>query len=698
MAINVERTQSSLEKEVEAEFKKQGIPFNFGLFQQVLQKLGPEAEAQQRQHELSDIERALPQPITDAEIKLQFGSQATRDDFSVKDFINSREQERLFELTQIGLKPEELEFFGAPQGVTDQKSLQDFQLAQSRQQDAEVSARSSAPAQAPPSPAPAPAPAPIAPPPAPAPDRAIFGTPEALAQTPQPIAPPPVAPVPAPANIAPAVPAAPAPASAPAPVPTLAPIAPSPAGGNIAGLLKKPGTTADLTTASGGLAAGLSGPSAATAIAPAPVAGSLSSGAPAGAREGFPSTSPTFQDLSKRLAQPINIAPLPKIEAPGAATESLFQKGVSGLAPSGGIRPETQRILDILEERTGRAAKRGASEAQALAGRRGVKGSSIEQFGTAEAIRAAEESGRTAEANVLLENLRTDTRFQELQSTAFLDRASKIDQITSNQEIAQLQAEASRGNQQAQIQLEQKLAEAGLTSDEIASQRNIDLQLQQLEIERILGEQGLALTRENIKQATDAARRTSRDQLVGNLTSAFGPQVLSSIFGGGGAGGGTAGGGGGLFGGGGLDLFGGAKNLFGGAANALGFNTLKGVAASGGGAPGSAFFGGAGGLTGQVGTGVPALPGIGQIAGGAAGVALQVGGGLVGARAAKSITGGGSKGQAAGSFIGSLLGAGVGGGLGALVGGVGGGVLGKTVSDIGKSISNTAKKIFGGLF
>ena len=408
-----------------------------------------------------------------------------------------------------------------------------------------------------------------------------------------------------------------------------------------------------------------------------------------------PITTPDFNAITERLSAPVKIADLPTLNAPGMAGNALFERGVTASA-SRGIRPETQRVLDILAERSKEAERRASSEAIALAGRRGLPGSSIEQFGVQTGIGEARKGFESQEANVLLENARQNEAAQTLANTAMFERANALEQLTSSQEIARLQAEANKGNQEAALELERRLSEANFYSQEIASQRNIDLQLQSMRAQQILGEQGLAMTAENIRMAEEMARRESRDSLVGNLISTFGPGLLfgskAMPFAGmtGGAGGA---GGGGLMGG-----FGGIMSPVTGALQS-GIGGLAGM------------FGGAGGTmtgvatgqfvpgVGMVGTGAPATAMGGGITGMSllGGAALGLGAGLAGTRAAKHVWGS-SKGQATGSGIGGVAGGAIGmafggplgAGLGAGIGSFVGGGIGKAVSSVSKSI----KKVF----
>jgi len=452
-------------------------------------------------------------------------------------------------------------------------------------------------------------------------------------------------------------------------------------------------------------------------------------------------TTDTFDAIRDRLNQPNQIAPLPSIPEAGKLALAEFEKGVSAISPDAGVRPEIQQALDVLRQNAERTKATNISQAEALAGRRGLQGSSIEQFGVAEAGAASDLATRTSESELLLKNIDA----QRFEAQAFFDRANRIDQIGSNQEIARLQAEANRGNRQAELELQRRLAEAGLSADELNTQRNIDLQLQQLEVERILGERALAINEENIRQAEEIARRMSRDQLITNIIGSFGPSIL---FGNQGI---LKGGGGGIFKplvsagvgavqkgisglqGIGRNLFGGGPNISPGSTGLSGNLSLLpsgGIEPGGLGASGTnlpSFEGAGGGTAGAAGVGTSGAAGTGATGTGtrasfSAGLgrfgagALNLGAGFAGSalgRQAFSATQksdalGSNLGSAifgtvgsafgpAGTLVGSFIGAGIGKFGARAVRGIGKLLRGKstrTFRNIKREVSKVAKKIF----
>lgn len=277
------------------------------------------------------------------------------------------------------------------------------------------------------------------------------------------------------------------------------------------------------------------------------------------------------------------------------------------------IDPVTQRILDLIDKRTAEAGTKAGSEASALASRRGLPGSSIEQFGVQQGIEGANRVGNEATTAVLQQFLTN----------------------RKDAELATMDAELRR-----------RLALGQLTSDEVASLRNQFAYQQGLELQKQLGEAGIALGRENIGAQQDIAQKEARNSLIG-----AGISTLPYLLGGGGGGGGGLFGGGGGGGGGLLSGFGGGSilsNMFGGSATPVGQFLMPGVSGAG---P----------------EGIP-LANAGQNpfqAGGPGGLAAGIGLGYAGGALGRNQFGGGND---VGGYVGGALGYSLGGPVGAGVG------------------------------
>jgi hypothetical protein len=369
-------------------------------------------------------------------------------------------------------------------------------------------------------------------------------------------------------------------------------------------------------------------------------------------------TSPNFGSIQDLLSGKLNINPIRQIG--GSET---FERGIKAAQPFEGISPETQRILDIIEKNRQYQASQGQSQAAALAAKRGIQGSSTEQFGQAQAGESANRAAQEAQANLLLENLKRNQSLQDLQSKAFFDRAAQEGNIG-----------AQLGINEAQLTADQRGKLAQLTSDEIASLRNMDFANRQLVLQTMLGQQGIDLAQQNIGVQQDIANQQAKYGLIGAIGSALIPGLM--------------GGGGGLFGGG-----GGLGSLFG----LGGGGSPLAAGAAGPASPG--MFGAGGSLFNTAGTGAF---GLGSLLPGLAGYSLG-----------QNVFGNSTEGKVggvAGGILGSMFGPG-GTALGSFLG-QGAGTqyskLGdtaksvisplvnpvKTVKTVTKKVSNAVKKVF----
>lgn len=344
--------------------------------------------------------------------------------------------------------------------------------------------------------------------------------------------------------------------------------------------------------------------------------------------------------------------------------------------PPGGLLPQYQTAIDLINKQRDYYAGLGASAAQGLATKRGNAGSSTEQFGVQSA-------------------------YNDANRTAMEQTASLLGQSAAGQ----TQLQGILGN---------------LTSDEVASLRNMSLSQQQMALQQMLGQRGLDIAQQNIGASEDIANQQARNSLIGSIGNMVSPFLLPKLFGSSGVpgmGSGTAGGGG-------IFNVGGGNGFLGMGGSGT---TASGVGYSGAGAPASSLF--PGGVTapgGTVGTGVggggmfgaggslfntagTSAMGAGDVLPGVAGWQLgthQFGdnrytntGGIIGATAGSMF---GPLGSAAGGFIGA--------GLGGLsnqeanqvskhFGNTAGSVLRYTnpltaIPDSISKVSNAAKKIF----
>lgn len=337
---------------------------------------------------------------------------------------------------------------------------------------------------------------------------------------------------------------------------------------------------------------------------------------------------------------------------------SYFNQGQSILAPTAsGITPQTQTILDYIQKQGDYKRAQAVAEAQALAAKRGVQGSSTEQFGTQEAGRQAEQLTLDAQTQALMQNATFQNANQNTAAKGYFDLTQ----------------------QQGQ-----------LNSDEVASLRNMDYSQRYLEIQKLLGEQGISASRDAANRAADAADNASRDNLIGNIVGGVLPGVVNHYLpaAGAGGGGGVAMGAGSANGAAGLGA--GAGGYFGG--------SLGGTAYAGSpGAASSLFPGGVAAPGGTVGTGAPTIGGAGGL--GAANIAMGAGAGLAGWQTGRMISPATQEGDIGGQNIGGALGAGAGfvfgGPVGAYVGGTVGALSGKASNRFQRGIENRAGQTAG---
>lgn len=249
-----------------------------------------------------------------------------------------------------------------------------------------------------------------------------------------------------------------------------------------------------------------------------------------------------------------------------------FQSGLDMLKPSNadeGLSPEYQKVIDQIRSNATYYGNQGAQQAQALAAKRGLTGSSIEQFGTQTALDNTNRAAADEESQVQLANLQRRQSLQDASAKALLDRASLEGSTGSSQDITG----------------------ANLTSDEIASQRNMQMFNDQLTLQGLLGQQGIDLARDNMNTSADIANKQANYNLIGSVAGGALPYLLPKIFGS--SGGGAAGSPGFL------------SSLFGGGAGAGATGAGPGGIPLAGAANGPlAGFGGLGGLAAIGGAGI----------------------------------------------------------------------------------------------
>lgn len=176
------------------------------------------------------------------------------------------------------------------------------------------------------------------------------------------------------------------------------------------------------------------------------------------------------------------------------------REGLAELAPSQELRPETLRILEQIRAESDISREKGVSLARATAEKSGITGSSIERFGVGQAIGETERARLAAENPILQQNLAHEQNLQVLRAEGLFG-------------IGQMEA----SNAQAVAQL---------TSDELASIRNLQEAGKDRELQLYLGERGIQVSRENIAAAERNAKKARDAQIVSSITQAVGTVAI----------------------------------------------------------------------------------------------------------------------------------------------------------------------------
>jgi hypothetical protein len=189
--------------------------------------------------------------------------------------------------------------------------------------------------------------------------------------------------------------------------------------------------------------------------------------------------------------------------------QEYFQQGLQTSAPSQGISPETQQILNIIRQQQDYAQRQGVSQAQSLAAKRGITGSSMEQFGTQQAIEAAARSGQDASAQVLGQNFAANEALKQMQAQALFQRAGQQQEVGTT--------EAGLGNQR-------DILASQLTSDELASLRGIQQAGSDRALQQYLGERGIQAQNQATYQSGQNAKRANDpfNLLIGGVGAGIG--------------------------------------------------------------------------------------------------------------------------------------------------------------------------------
>lgn len=225
-------------------------------------------------------------------------------------------------------------------------------------------------------------------------------------------------------------------------------------------------------------------------------------------------SNPSFSDIANNLKNPIQINGNQPI-----AGSSTFEKGVAASAPSAGISPETQAILDIIRKNQDYATGVGVANASSLAAKRGITGSSTEMFGANEAVGQASRAAQDSTVAALNNDFQAQQQLKQLQAKGYFDRASQEGSVG-----------AQLGINTANLTADQQKTLATLTSDEIASLRNMDFQSRTLALQQLLGQQSIESANANINASKDIAKQGSQYALAGGVLAGATPYLLNRFL------------------------------------------------------------------------------------------------------------------------------------------------------------------------
>jgi len=247
---------------------------------------------------------------------------------------------------------------------------------------------------------------------------------------------------------------------------------------------------------------------------------------------------PRFADVLQSLYNPINA---PDVSGVG---RDFLQGGLGLLAPGQGTSPEIQNVMNIIRSLEGTATNSAASRAQALASRRGLAGSSIEQFGVGSAVGEAQRPFTEQSANVLLSEAQRQQQLRDLAARAMFERGGQ-----------ELSTAGSLAGQFGGYDLARREQIANLTSDELASLRNLREGGANRALQLELGNQATSQANWLASIAQTQANRANRGNsflggigrgflggVFGGIGSGIGQGFGSGLFSGGGGGGGFGGG------------------------------------------------------------------------------------------------------------------------------------------------------------
>jgi len=183
--------------------------------------------------------------------------------------------------------------------------------------------------------------------------------------------------------------------------------------------------------------------------------------------------------------------------------------------------PEIQQILRTIQSQGDINKAANVSAASALAGRRGISGSSIEQFGTQQAAQQADQATMNSQVQVLLQQAQQAAAARQAAAQGYFQQGNQQGQLGAQANLAQFQGQVAN-NQLA----------ANLTSDELASLRNLQMSNNQLALQKYLGERGIQTQNQALADARDANARANSplNSFLGGVSGGLGAGIGKGLF------------------------------------------------------------------------------------------------------------------------------------------------------------------------
>ena len=187
-----------------------------------------------------------------------------------------------------------------------------------------------------------------------------------------------------------------------------------------------------------------------------------------------------------------------------------FDAALAEFKDTGEIRPETKKVLDEIRAQSEIGIEKRVSTAQSFAEKRGLEGSSIEQAGVGAAITEGERERRAAELPFLQDEVAAGERAKFARAEAGFGKSGAEAEAAFQKGTIEFQTEATLDQMFAGFDQATKTLATNLKADELATVRNMLQNNKDRELQKYLGERGVAISRASIQAARDAAEQSNK--------------------------------------------------------------------------------------------------------------------------------------------------------------------------------------------